>query len=294
VKTLCILVLIILSNYSASAEWDVESRRIEAEQVAMWKRELSDANQADGSVVIEKLWLGLRNLGHRRKYNGHDPSVEETFRKIQSKLLSVPGHARYFGNRIKYAYEPLKSTEPQNHINSAQNEMMYGFETLSHLPSPECVQVLGEMLSETWRMAPTGGYTPPPLAEPAMKTLGSLGIRDAPWKPITTRDDYQGAAHAWQDWYAKIKSGKLTFSFKGQASEYRFKSDGTWDTITIVDPPDDGLKPPEERKSDGSESAELPPSPLSSQVQSRLWTWFIIVMLAGLTLAVWLGLRRTR
>jgi hypothetical protein len=284
--------LIILCNHSASAEWDSESRRIEAEQVAMWERELSDANQADGSVVIEKLWLGLRNMGHRRKYDGYDPSVEETFWRIQNKLLSVPGHARYFGNRIKYAYEPLKGTEPQNHINSAQNEMMYGFETLSHLPSPECVQVLGEMLSETWRMVPTGGYTPPPLAEPAMKTLGSLGIRDAPWKPITTRDDYQGAAPAWQDWYAKIKSGKLAFSFKGQASEYRFKSDGTWDTITIADPPDDGPQLRSVAAPINSREESASRASTGEQKQNGSWVWIVTGMIGGLALVLWLGVRR--
>ena len=34
-------------------------------------------------------------------------------------------------------------------------------------------------------------------------------------------------------WWEEIKSGKRAFSYKGQKVEYRFKPDGTWETIAL-------------------------------------------------------------
>jgi hypothetical protein len=49
--------------------------------------------------------------------------------------------------------------------------------------------------------------------------------------------------HPWQKWYEEVKSGKRTFSFKGQVMEYRFRQDGTWETFPISHPPVDAPKP---------------------------------------------------
>jgi hypothetical protein len=50
-------------------------------------------------------------------------------------------------------------------------------------------------------------------------------------------------AKPWRAWWDEVKDGDETFSFKGQAVEYRFRPDGAWDTIPIANPPDDGPKP---------------------------------------------------
>ena len=73
--------------------------------------------------------------------------------------------------------------------------------------------------------------------------IREIGLRNPP-EPLDGLalypDDLLAATRAW---WEEVKSGKLTFSFKGQAVEYRFRPDGTWETIPIANPPDDGPKP---------------------------------------------------
>ena len=174
----------------------------------------------------------------------------EVYDHVQNTLLSIPGHAEYFGRRIREANEPLKGPEYGKLVHEARNERMYGFQTLSNLPSPETVKVLGEMLSDTWRKEfnpPPGSedVVPPPnsLALDAIdKCLQSLPLRDPPSVPrLMAWDDPEDVlVHPWQSWWKEIKSGKRTFSFKGQAVEYRFKPDETWETLAMANPPDDG------------------------------------------------------
>lgn len=210
-------------------------------------------------------------------------------------LIAIPGHAEYYDKRIREAYAPLKGPNPNTFIHSAQNEMMYGFETLMHLPSPETVKVLGGMLSETWRLPPTGEYTPPELALPAMTSLGDLSIRNAPWKPIKTSDDLPGSIPAWQAWWEEIKSGSMAFSFKGQNVEYRFKPDGTWDTIALVDPPDDAPKPPTLSQAKKEQIEKAVPKAREKKETQRFrngCVWIVVAMMVLLAAFVWLRCKK--
>jgi hypothetical protein len=227
------------------------------------------------------------------------------FKRAQSLLLAIPGHAEYFGRRIHEANEPLKGPEYGKFVHEARNERMYGFQTLSNLPSPETVKVLGEMLSDTWRkeFSPPPGrvdVAPPPnsLALDAIDNcLRSLPLRDPPSVPrLMAWDDPEDVlVHPWQSWWKEIKSGKRTFSFKGQAVEYRFKPDGTWEALAMANPPDDGLEPepskPEAVRHEKSPSPSAPPS--SAPTASRfIYGWIIgcgIILLA--VLAVFLKRR---
>jgi len=206
-----------------------------------------------------------------------------------AQILSViSGHAKFFGDRIHAAYEPLKGPNPGSFKSSAQSEMMYSFETLKNLPSPETVRVLGEMLSETWQLPLAGEYTPPALAYPAMTTLGDLGIRNAPWKPIIIVPDAEGAIPAWQVWWEEVKSGKRSFSFVGQKSEYRFKPDGTWDTIPISLPP--GEVVPKAPISVTPQAAIIP----TVQAQDRTWLWITSLSVLLLAVVGWLIQKKSR
>lgn len=269
---LLIPLFIALSNLSLNAEVQID-RMLEAEQVSLWTQTLEGASYDIPARKLDKLWLGLRNMGYRLSGGGgaHSPEVAALYKRIQEEMLSIPGHAEYFGNRIREANESLKGPEYGRFVHEARNERMYGFQTLSHLPSPETVKVLGEMLSDTWRKEfnpPPGSedVVPPPnsLALDAIdKCLQSLPLRDPPSVPrlMAWDDPEEVLVHPWQNWWEEIKSGKRTFSFKGQPVEYRFKLDGTWETIAMAKPPNDGPKPEPSRSEAMRQEKGPPPSP---------------------------------
>lgn len=220
----------------AYAAWTEESRRVEADQVALWEKNLAESQRKPLSERLPSLWLGLRNMGYRKSYDGHSLGVDVIYAKIQKEILSTPGHARYFVDDLEKLRAEGKWTSTERH--------QYIVETLRHLPSPETIQVLGQLLSDEQD-------APPPAVEGqdwtslpancflAVDALGGIGLRDA---PVTKSFLYQDRAvlDANRAWWEEVKSGKRTFSFKGQAVEYRFKPDGTWDTLAMSNPPDDG------------------------------------------------------
>ena len=73
----------------------------------------------------------------------------------------------------------------------------------------------------------------------------------------------------WQNWYAEIKSGKRTFSFKGQSVEYRFNPNGTWETLAMANPPDDGLKPQPSKPEAARPEKSAPPPPPAREAPAR-------------------------
>jgi hypothetical protein len=102
------------------------------------------------------------------------------------------------------------------------------------------------MLAEEWQypIKPGAEYTPPSLATASVHALAALPFRDSPTPPFYWHVSREKLP-VWQKWYAEVKSGSKPFSFKGQAVEYRFKADGTWETIAMVNPPDDASAMPE-------------------------------------------------
>ncbi len=101
---------------------------------------------------------------------------------------------------------------------------MYAFQTLPHLPSPEGVRVLGELLSNDW--VPPGNETFAasekfaPLSVSARVALQKFPLLDKPFKDPITKQNVADANTAWLLWYEQIKSGNRTFRFEGDPTEY--------------------------------------------------------------------------
>jgi hypothetical protein len=161
-----------------------------------------------------------------------------------------------------------------------------------HMPSPETISVLGAYLYDERDAKPERNWTPE-NAHLAAYALSRIGLRDfqfegAPvansltiWPDLKQLPDYRA-------WWEEIKSGQRTFSFKGQAVEYRFKPDGTWDTIPITNPPDDGLKPVTVATTEGpvkTSEAKHEHPPESSL--GTVWWWYVISVFALLVLGAW-------
>lgn len=280
-KTLLIWSFFLICSAGFGLASDQEVKGIEASQVALWEQKLIDSKDLADHEKFESLWLGLRNMGSRRS-TAHSENVDLVFLKLQSELLAIPGHAQYFVDELEKLRLAGKYT--------GRERQYYILETLPHLPSPETVQVLGRYLSDE-RDTP-----PPPIpgqdwtALPAncflaVDALGRIGLRNPPvTKSFLYRD--QAILDANRSWWREIQSGKRTFSFKGQDIEYRFNPDGTWDTITIANPPDD---PPGTKE---SALKERPPvkrpqeDPMQKDETQHMnpWLWIsgLIVVLLGL------------
>lgn len=222
-----------------------------------------------------------RNLG--------DASGEasDLYFKAQSILLSIPGHARYFEEKRREARAKCVNLALDTTYEQACLRMT---ETLRHLPSPETVQVLGrllesnedvpseEQLKDYRRLERQQGaadwYTPHSIGFTTLPYLGIRGIGETP-KYIQTYATEPFTLL--RPWWEEVKAGKRTFSFKGQKVEYRFNPDGTWETLVMANPPDDGPAKPDVGARNRSEQKPQPPSTVetSSISKKRLWPWIV-------------------
>lgn len=266
----------------------------ETQQVHMWEEKLEASRMLEPEEKIKALWLGLRNMGWRRSYTDHGEQVKVIYRKLQDELLSTPGHARYFAEEVERLI-----ADPANAGVSVRERSWYLGDTLVHLPSPETIQVLGSYLyDERYTLDPNKDNSGAlgPTYRIVARSIRSIGLREpqdvirtegVPW---TTDKDIESIRR----WWEEVKSGKRTFSFKGQAVEYRFLPDGTWETIPMENPPDDDPRKvvavavtPEQND---EPSAAQPPAPDARKVP-RLWIW---IGIAGTLLALVAGWRMTR
>ncbi len=190
----------------------------------MWERRLSSLKNKNQTDSIEELGLGIRSMAFRKGFGERDPRTDMIFDQIQHAILTIPGHAEYYRDRILDAQERFKKREGQAPWSDYDREQMYGFQTLVHLPSPETVRVYGDLLSNHW--LPPGNETAPisekrlPLSQRALSGITKLPIRDKPFKIALTQENLADAHAAWLQWYEQIKDGRRTFRFEGDPVEY--------------------------------------------------------------------------
>jgi hypothetical protein len=237
------LIIFLFSTCLAFSVLDERNKHLEADQINKWDNIILYAKVKSQSEKLIELLPGLRAMGFWVDVEGHRTETDILFRQIQQEVLSIPGHAHYLVEEMERKRAAL--TPGQYRSNYDLNRVVI-FETLKRLPSADTVQVLGGYLSDE-RDSPPPRYPgqdyidEPATCHLATTALFKLGLRDVPMggnnRPIDqTLKDYRL-------WWEEIKSGRKAFSFKGENVEYRFKPDGTWETFTISNPPDDGVKP---------------------------------------------------
>jgi len=250
----------------------------------------------EGKEKIEFLVTGLRSMGYWKSFDGHNPNVDKIYQIIQNDLISISGHAQYFADEIERERETVQylppNVGPRVSYDTDRNRL---FDVLAHLPSPETVRVLGNYLDDERDLALVPPHKPgaidvtggsPANAALAATALTQMGIRNPPVGKREYISDFREPASRWKAWYEEVKTGKRPFSFVGQKVEYRFKPDGTLDTLAMANPPDDAPKPPPTRDR-AKEQPATGPNPPSRTV----WPWIIGGTLAVLIAAVWLRLQ---
>ncbi len=225
--------------------------------------------------AIAKLGDYLSKLGAKPEYP--DPRWRQAYLKAQAGLISIPGHAQYFANEL----ERIRS-EP----NADQRKRAWVIrDTLSHIPSPETVSVLGNLLSDERDSPP-----PPRLGQDwvddpsnavlAALALSKIGLKDSPF-PSRVNEKTPDLLPAAVIWWEKIKSGEREFSFAGTEISYRFKPDGTWDSGLLSEPPK--TLTPSKR-----EQSRLEHPKTAEEPESQWWPWCVAVVVAVVGCAGWI------
>lgn len=220
------------------------------EYFTKFEEEIS-ASRALGKEGLDDLGQSLQYLG-RGVRSSPDPRVQRCYYQAQDAIISIPGYARYFTDQLEDMRADKKTI-----YEYYQARGWYFHNTFPHIPSPEMIQVLGSYLDD---FRDSNSPNLPPEKQTALESsnsnemqskksnawyasyaLSEIGLRDFP--PMVSHH-LEGSLENWKKaraWYQEVKAGQRTFSFKGKSVEYRFKPDGTWDTIPIKNPPQDAI-----------------------------------------------------
>jgi hypothetical protein len=307
--------------------WTTENQRDLIKYLNQLDTKLNVAIHKPKEVFFEEMWSDLRKMGHLRTWDLQTLELDRMYQALQNQFLSIPGHAEYFRNQIENDRATILPKEPYLYGGTFDFNRRLVFEVLSHLPSPETIQVLGDYLDDERDAAKEAIWTSDyqlmgtgPNSHYARETFKSIGLRNTDfaepnvgeWPSRTkypTREEHmhvlfdylvnqrEERLKPWRAWWDEVKSGQRTFSFKGQKVEYRFKPDATWDTIPITNPPDDGpkaakplMKEPE-RPEKRSPTVAVEPETFSNR---KTWLGTVFLALTTLIGLIYLRFRRTR
>jgi len=257
-------------------------------------------DNAKSRRTLDNIKLVAKQIASLTRYSKPDDLEAQSLRKeLVEGLISIPGHAQFFADEIERTRlevdHSVMFSDRRNDYDSMRSEYLTVF--LPNLPSPETIQVLGHYLYDDRDPRPISSpkqdwASPPPNMTHASTSLAQIGLREPPVGSevdCLTKPESLAKQRAW---FEDVKTGKRTFSFKGQTVEYRFKPDGTWDTIPISNPPDDGIKLPKPIPKPAPEkSLEQPIQPAASDAARQWLPWLWIPALA-IAAAGWWRFRR--
>lgn len=270
-----------------------------------WLELISKAPARPTSEAIAQLGQALVKLSMNNIFQV--PERIEVFDTARTTLLSIPGHARFFANRVVEARKSSTDFVADGEYHKVCENLR---ETLRQLPSPETVQVLGGMLKSdedvptreqiihlrtaNFKGADLKWFCP---SELAATTLLELGIRGFPRGTGIKKAFLRTDLPLMREWWEEVESGKRTFFFVGQDVEYRFKPDGTWETIAISNPPGDGPRRPDFAS---AQRPEKRPAPVAAAEHPKpawnrnVWIRVSAAAAALVALVAWIFLNRRK
>lgn len=181
--------------------------------------------------AISKLGLWIAQLTNAANTNKERNPERPVYHAAQKALMSIPGYAEYYRDRILAARLELDA-HPENR-GPLKGELMdaqiEGFGTLAHLPSVETARVLGAFLADERGLTivpdgkePSEREIQEARAETPNCTAAARAFTNLPLvgKPIARKQVTYEDVPAWRQWYERIKSGNATFRFEGDPTEY--------------------------------------------------------------------------
>lgn len=285
-KVIHFLFLVIFAN--AIALGGTDPRTLNNQRFENWKRaasELPPLQAMNNEEKFEQLGKILRGLGEPQEYLEHAEEASALQNRLQQEVVTIPGHAAYFADKIKKeqaSVQYLPRRPVPGRLEYDRNRYYIIVETLIRLPSPETIQVLGQFLwddkdghdwdpDDDWDSPQNNSYL-------AVQALRGIGLTDRP----SVSD-----INLWRAWYEEIKSGKRSFSFKGQNVEYRFNPDGSVSTTPIkVEEERPAPAPSKPEVTLQRPTIQIPTSTPTSMVQSARRLWIAVGLIVGLIAAV--------
>ena len=307
IKSCIICVFVSVSVRGNLPDDPSEYMQWESDSLAAIKAQLAN----EPKIAIPKLGGWLVKLSTGMNFEKGDRPV---FSAAQKALLAIPGHAKYYQDKInkmrdellaatKLSHEEQLRMEEEGqeipHEPSYLGDTQIAIRTLKYMPSAETVSVLGYFLSD-----PVGrdgksflgsplklpGDSGPYLsnAEIATEVIRVLGIEQPPFK------DNKGVItpaeiDAWKDWWNEVKSGKRTYRFIGSSVEYGPDGPATKEVIQHAER---DRKRDEEREAGHRKSPIAPEAAPTAAVATKSFSIAgILAACALIVAAVWYFLR---
>jgi hypothetical protein len=247
----------------------------------------------------------LMRFGSEKKFYSPKDRWTRCYLLAQSAMLQIPGHAKFLCNE----YEQFRITEKIWEGGVTRYRLL--IHKLANIPSPETIQVLGAYLddfkdTDTAKLdidkqvivnkhLPRGeGLICGDLPWLATYALAEIGLRNPPLKSakLSMYSFDPECTNQWKKtraWYQEVKAGKRTFSFVGQKVEYRFKPDGTWDTIALTNAEiDDVVAEPPPAPAKPVEALDvLATTPVSVTKETPWWPWLVGAVLVITAIISW-------
>ena len=243
---------------------------------------MSNASLRPSKETMDQLVDGLSTCG--RYMDQTDQDKLALYREMQKVAISLPNHASYFAEKIEKLRIPGR--EGYSGCSDPRKRMWIIQDSLSHLPSPETIKILGNFLYDT-RDTPTArevrlatDYDLIPTNDClAADALGSIGLNKAPLdkKKYSERQDVE----IWKLWYEPVKAGTRKFSFAGQDVEYQFNKDGTWITMPL------------KASNDNRPQVANPGSTVHERPTTPTWPWVAAILALTGAGVWWLKQRKT-
>jgi len=173
----------------------------------------------------------------------------DIFNRAQSTLLAIPGHARFYQDKIERIRSQalvdnkkgddeimrMRMDHTMVEFDDYESFREKAFVVLSLLPSSETVAVLGHFLNDPEgldgrdltgeRLSISDSMPFPANARASVIALCRLGIENSPFQAVGSRDFYGEVVNkeelgAWRGWWNDVKDGRRTYRFIGSGVEY--------------------------------------------------------------------------
>lgn len=189
-----------------------------------WQKNVRSILDGMNERTKEEAILKLSEIVYKTNRQVKGPETDEFRREATEMLIAIPGHAKYYQDRIDALRKAVEAKQVASIVYfDAQNDLS----VLQYLPDPETVKVLGELTGDTFGRDLTRPASAPDLyvegggpttAQTAAVYLGEIGIANGPriQKGLT---EWQ-VVDLWKDWWGEIAGSKRTYRFEGSPVEY--------------------------------------------------------------------------
>lgn len=203
----------------------------------------------------------------------------EIYSRAQKLLVSIPGHAEFYDARIRSHLKSYREAKERNPSKMSgikfANDTFFDFPILRHLPSPETVKVLGELLMES-EVFEMDQHDTTSLAAMALQQLHHLPLASKPVQSEHVFEDQD--LETYQLWYSQIKAGNRTFRFEGDPNEYTLAGPvRTLPDLTATHPKarDPVNSPPSAETEPDSSTQWLALTLGGTLIGGAIWYWFV-------------------